>query len=94
MEPSLEPGTEDVNLITPRTLSGFRDYLPDVMLARERVLQTARDVYRSYGFTPDRHAGVESLDVLLGKGGDESDKLVYRVRMPRARRRRWGCGST
>ncbi len=66
-------------LITPRTLSGFRDYLPDVMLARERVLQTAREVYRSYGFTPIDTPACEALDVLLGKGGDESDKLVYRV---------------
>ncbi len=66
-------------LITPRTLSGFRDYLPDVMLAREAVLQKARAVYRSYGFTPIDTPACETLDVLLGKGGDESDKLVYRV---------------
>ncbi|MBN9122510.1 MAG: histidine--tRNA ligase [Planctomycetes bacterium] len=66
-------------MITPRTLSGFRDYLPSLMLAREKVLQTAREVYRSYGFTPIDTPACESLDVLLGKGGDESDKLVYRV---------------
>ena len=66
-------------LITPRTLSGFRDYLPAVMLAREEVLRRARDVYRSYGFTPIDTPACESLDVLLGKGGEESDKLVYRV---------------
>ena len=66
-------------MITPRTLSGFRDYQPAVMLAREQVLQTARAVYRSYGFTPIDTPACESLDVLLGKGGDESDKLVYRV---------------
>ena len=71
------------NLITPRTLSGFRDYLPSLMLARETVLQTARAVYRSYGFTPIDTPACESLDVLLGKGGDESDKLVYRVRSAR-----------
>jgi histidyl-tRNA synthetase len=70
-------------LITPRTLSGFRDYLPSLMLAREQVLQTARAVYRSYGFTPIDTPACESLDVLLGKGGDESDKLVYRVRSAR-----------
>jgi histidyl-tRNA synthetase len=70
-------------LITPRTLSGFRDYLPSLMLAREKVLQTARDVYRSYGFTPIDTPACESLDVLLGKGGDESDKLVYRVQSAR-----------
>ena len=67
------------DLITPRTLSGFRDYLPAVMLAREEVLRRARDVYRSYGFTPIDTPACESLPVLLGKGGDESDKLVYRV---------------
>lgn len=66
-------------LITPRTLSGFRDYLPAVMLAREEVLRRAREVYRSYGFTPIDTPACESLEVLLGKGGDESDKLVYRV---------------
>lgn len=70
-------------LVTPRTLSGFRDYLPSLMLAREKVLQTARDVYRSYGFTPIDTPACESLDVLLGKGGDESDKLVYRVKSAR-----------
>src|SRR5215217_5689818 len=67
------------NLIAPRTMSGFRDYLPEVMLAREKVLDIARRVYRSYGFTPIDTPACEALDVLLGKGGDESDKLVYRV---------------
>jgi len=70
-------------LITPRTMSGFRDYLPEVMLAREKVLEIARRVYRNYGFTPIDTPACESLDVLLGKGGDESDKLVYRVQSAR-----------
>ncbi|MDB5305976.1 MAG: hisS [Gemmataceae bacterium] len=78
------------NLITPRTLSGFRDYLPDVMLARERVLEIARGVYRSYGFTPIDTPACESLDVLLGKGGEESDKLVYRVRSARGEKEEMG----
>lgn len=70
-------------LIPPRTLSGFRDYLPSVMLAREEVLRRALEVYRSYGFTPIDTPACESLEVLLGKGGDESDKLVYRVKSAR-----------
>jgi histidyl-tRNA synthetase len=77
-------------LITPRTLSGFRDYLPDVMLAREKVLQIAREVYRSYGFTPIDTPACEALDVLLGKGGDESDKLVYRVRSAKSDKEEMG----
>lgn len=78
------------NLVTPRTLSGFRDYLPEVMLARERVLEIARGVYRSYGFTPIDTPACEALDVLLGKGGDESDKLVYRVRSARSEKEEMG----
>lgn len=67
-------------LIESRTMSGFRDFSPAVMIPRERILQTARDVYRSFGYAPIDTPACESLDVLLGKGGDESDKLVYRVR--------------
>jgi histidyl-tRNA synthetase len=78
------------NLITPRTLSGFRDYLPDVMLAREKVLDTFRCVARSYGFTPIDTPACEALDVLLGKGGDESDKLVYRVRSAQGEKEEMG----
>ena len=38
------------DLIQPRTLKGFRDYLPDLMMPREHLLEQARRVYRSYGF--------------------------------------------
>ena len=78
------------NLIPPRTLSGFRDYLPDVMLAREKVLDTFRRVARGYGFTPIDTPACEALDVLLGKGGDESDKLVYRVLSARGEKAEMG----
>jgi histidyl-tRNA synthetase len=67
-------------LIETRPPSGFRDYEPEKMIPKERMLQTAREVCRSYGFTPIDTPAVESLEVLLGKGGEESDKLVYRVR--------------
>ncbi|MDY3556078.1 HisS family protein [Gemmata sp. JC717] len=77
-------------LITPRTLSGFRDYLPAVMLAREEVLRRAREVYRSYGFTPIDTPACESLDVLLGKGGDESDKRIFVVRMVESKKEEMG----
>ena len=39
-------------LITPQTLKGFRDYLPAPAMAREALLEIARRVYRSYGFSP------------------------------------------
>jgi histidyl-tRNA synthetase len=64
--------------IQPRVLKGFRDYLPQVMLAREQIMDTARHVFRSYGFSPIDTPALEYLDVLLGKGGAETDKQLYR----------------
>jgi len=65
-------------LIKPQTLKGFRDYLPDAMIPRERLMQTAREVYRSYGFSPIVTPALEYSEILLGKGGDESDKQLFR----------------
>jgi histidyl-tRNA synthetase len=67
-------------LIEPRTLKGFRDYLPAVMIPREQLLEKARRVYRSYGFAPIDTPALEYAEILLGKGGDESDRLVYRFK--------------
>src|ERR1700756_4412486 len=66
------------DLIQPRTLKGFRDYPPDKMIPRERLLEKAREVYRSYGFAPIDTPALEYTEILLGKGGEESDKLIYR----------------
>jgi histidyl-tRNA synthetase len=63
--------------IEPRTLKGFRDYLPEAMIPREGLIATAQRVYRSFGFSPIDTPALEYLEVLKGKGGDESDKLVY-----------------
>ena len=66
------------NLIQPRTLRGFRDYLPELMIPREELLERARRVYRSYGYAPIDTPALEYTEILLGKGGEESDKLIYR----------------
>lgn len=65
-------------LITPKTLKGFRDYLPEAMIPRERLIETARRVYRSYGFSPIDTPALEYLEILAGKGGEESDKQLYK----------------
>ncbi len=67
-----------MSLINPRTLRGFRDFLPTAMLAREHLIEIARGVYRSYGFTPIDTPALEFSEILLGKGGDESDKQLFR----------------
>jgi histidyl-tRNA synthetase len=64
--------------IQPRTLKGFRDYLPEAMLPREAIIDTARRVFRSYGFSPIDTPALEYLEILLGKGSDETDKQLYR----------------
>lgn len=68
------------NLIEPRTLRGFRDFLPDVMLVRERLMETARRVFRSYGFSPIDTPVLEYAEILTGKGGEESDKQLFRFK--------------
>ena len=65
-------------LISPRVLKGFRDYLPEAMIAREQLMETARRVYRSYGFSPIDTPALEYSEILLGKGGEESDKQLFR----------------
>lgn len=65
------------SIITPRTLKGFRDYPPHIMIPRERILETARRVYRSYGYAPIDTPALEYLEILSGKGGEESDKQLY-----------------
>ena len=64
--------------ITARTLKGFRDYLPEAMIPREQLIETARTVYRSYGFSPIDTPTLEYLEILAGKGGEESDKQLYK----------------
>jgi len=65
-------------LIKPETLKGFRDYLPEAMLAREHLMEIARRVYRSYGFSPIDTPALEYSKILLGKGSDETDKQLFR----------------
>ena len=68
----------DIKRIEPRTLKGFRDYLPEAMIPRERLIDTARRVYRSYGFSPIDTPALEYLEILTGKGSDETDKQLYK----------------
>ena len=59
----------DQSLIKAQTLKGFRDYLPPAMMARERLIAIARDVYRSFGYSPIDTPALEYSEILLGKGG-------------------------
>src|SRR3954471_6870783 len=67
-------------MIEPRTLKGFRDYTPELMIPGEAMLERARRVYRSYGYAPIDTPALEYAEILIGKGGDESDRLIYRFK--------------
>jgi len=64
--------------ITPRTLKGFRDFLPKAARKRQYVLETLKRVFESYGFEALETPALEYEDILAGKYGTEGDKLMYR----------------
>ena len=64
--------------IKPRTLSGFMELLPAPQIQMERVMEVIRSSYALYGFTPLDTPLVESSEILLAKGGGETEKQIYR----------------
>ncbi len=68
--------------VEPRNFRGLRDYLPGQMRLRNRLIDTVRTVYESYGFLPLGTPAIEYLDVLLGPGGHEANEQIFRVRNP------------
>ncbi|MBP3588459.1 MAG: histidine--tRNA ligase [Clostridia bacterium] len=64
--------------IKPRTLSGFMELLPAKQQQMERFFQVLRETYSLYGFTPLDTPVIESAEVLLAKGGGETEKQIYR----------------
>ena len=64
--------------MTPRTLSGFMELLPQPQQQMERMMEILRRTYSLYGFTPLDTPVIESSEVLLAKGGGETEKQIYR----------------
>ena len=64
--------------IRPRTLSGFMELLPADQARMERFMETLRSSYSLYGFTALDTPVIESAEVLLAKGGGETEKQIYR----------------
>ncbi len=62
----------------PRILKGFRDYLPKEMIPRKRMVATISEVFESFGFSPLDTPSLEYSEVLLGKYGQDVEKLLYR----------------
>ncbi len=64
--------------IQARILRGFRDYLPADMIPRRAMFSAVEDVFRLHGFAPLLTPALEYSECLLGKYGDDGDKLLYR----------------
>ena len=64
--------------VRPRTLSGFMELLPAPQAQMERIMEILRKTYSLYGFTPLDTPALEAADVLLAKGGGETEKQIYR----------------
>ena len=62
----------------PRTLSGFMELLPQPQQQMERIMEVLRSTYSLYGFTPLDTPIIESSEVLLAKGGGDTEKQIYR----------------
>lgn len=64
--------------IEPKTLKGFRDFLPSEARKRQYVMSTVKSVFERYGFEPLETPVLEYEEILTGKYGDEGDQLMYR----------------
>jgi histidyl-tRNA synthetase len=65
-------------IVKPSTLPGFMELLPQEQILFNRMLDTIRRVYERYGFVPLDTPIIEKSEVLLAKGGGETEKQVYR----------------
>jgi len=66
--------------IEPRVLKGFRDFLPDVEIVRRNLIENIENTCRSFGFVPIDTPAMEYAEILLGKGGGETEKQIYRFK--------------
>ena len=67
-----------MTMIKPRTLSGFMELLPGKQIQFERMAGILRSTYASYGFAPLDTPIIEDAQILLAKGGGETEKQIYR----------------
>ena len=63
----------------PSIPKGTRDFLPEVMVRRNYIFDTIKSVFKRFGFQPIETPSMENLSTLLGKYGEEGDKLLFRV---------------
>jgi histidyl-tRNA synthetase len=68
-----------VNMAKPSLPQGTRDFGPDVVRKRNYILNTIRNVFELYGFQPLETPAMENIETLMGKYGEEGDKLIFKI---------------
>lgn len=63
----------------PSILKGTRDFLPATMVKRNYIFSTIKTVFEKYGFSPIETPCIEKTETLMGKYGEEGDRLIFRV---------------
>jgi histidyl-tRNA synthetase len=67
------------NLMNTNPARGMRDFLPEDVRRRQYVIGVIADVYERYGFEPLETPAVENIETLMGKYGEEGDRLIFRI---------------
>lgn len=70
------------SFVEPRNLKGFQDLLPEELVPRKAVIEAIERVFELHGFVPIETPALEHLDVLLGTGGEETNKEMFRLETP------------
>ncbi len=65
--------------LPPRIPSGMRDILPEQMIKRQYVLDVVRNVFETFGFEPLQTSAIELSETLLGKYGEDAERLIYKA---------------
>ena len=65
-----------INVAIPQ---GTRDFGPEVVRKRNYIFDTIRNVFELYGFQPLETPAMENLETLMGKYGEEGDKLIFKI---------------
>lgn len=64
-------------IVEPKILKGFRDFLPEELIARQFLIDKIKKTFEKFGFDPLETPALEYSETLLGKYGDDADKLLY-----------------
>ncbi len=68
-----------IEMSKPSIPQGTRDFGPEIVRKRQYILSTLRDVFELYGFQPLETPAMENLETLMGKYGEEGDKLIFKI---------------